>query len=796
MKFTLSWLKDHLETNKSLQEITDKLTAIGLEVEEVIDKTEQLKPFNIAQIISAKPHPDADKLQICQVKTSSEELQIVCGASNARAGINVVLASVGCVIPTNNMKIKASKIRGVASNGMLCSASELGVGSDDAGIIEMPRDDSEIGKNYAEINGLNDPLIEIAITPNRGDCLGVYGIARDLAAAGLGKLKPLEFKKLNGDFDNPIATKISDDSCIQFMSRYFKNVQNCESPNWLKKRLESIGAKPISALVDITNYISFAFGRPLHVYDADKLSGNLNIRKANKDEKITALDDNEYQLDDSICVVCDDKQPVAIAGIIGEKNSGCDENTKNVLLEIAEFDAISVASAGRKLGIITDSRYRFERNIDPNFLDTANHIATKLILEICGGKPSKTAYVGKKTNTTKSINFDFDYVKKRSGVDVSQQEITKILNSLGFEVEGNEIIVPSWRKDVEGKADIVEEIIRIYGYDKIPEIATNSPAIAKSQALSHEQNRIETMRKTLVSNGLTEAVTWSFMDSRKSGFFKENNDSLGDKAALTILNPISSELDIMRPSILPNLIDAVGKNLARGNNNINLFEYGLIFESAQPKGQRPCIAGVRSGDDNIKNIHSNARKVDVFDAKSDCFNALEAANIPTDNLKTDINTPNYYHPGRSGALKLGKEIIAYFGEIHPKINKAFDVKTGIVGFEIFIDKLPKIKKKKTNKAKLEKLEYQASFRDFAFLIDKQVNADDILRAIKSSDKKLIKNVRIFDIYEGDKIEDNKKSIALSVKIQSATNTLTENDLEQISGKIIAAVGKIGGQLRG
>lgn len=793
MKFTLNWLKQFLETDANLQEISEKLTAIGLEVEEITDKTSDLADFKIAQIMDAQPHPDADKLRVCKVNTGEEQIQIVCGAPNARAGINVVLAPVGSIIPTNGMKIRASKIRGVESFGMLCSAAELGLGTDSDGIIEMPVSNDNIAQNYAKIAGLDDPIIEIAITPNRGDCLGVYGIARDLAAAGLGTLKPLDIPQNSGDFKSEIAVNIADKTeCPLFVGRHFKNLKNAQSPDWLQNRLNAIGIKPKSALVDITNYITFEFGRPLHVYDAKKIDGALDIRSAKAGEKFTSLEDKEYNLNEKITVVADNSQAQAIGGVIGGAASGCTDSSDEIFLEVALFNPISVANSGRKLDIITDSRYRFERSVDSQFVMDAAEITTKMILDICGGTTSELVISGKVPEFNKQINFDFDYVKARSGVDISQEQSSEILTSLGFIVDGNIITVPSWRSDVEGKADIVEEIIRIFGFEnipslKLPESSTND----FTPVLSSAQKRVSNARRSLASRSMVEAISWSFMKSDKAEFFGKLQDSL------RLQNPISHDLDCMRPSILPNLIDAVARNNARGVENLAFFEIGLIFESTKPEGQRQVLAGLREGKTSAKNIYGTSRDVDIFDAKADCLAALKAAGAPVGNLRITADAPAYFHPGRSGVLRLGKNSLAYFGEIHPSIAKEFYVKNTVVAFEIFFDTIPAAKAKKSKtRPKLQVSEYQSSTRDFAFLINAEQPVAEILKAISTCDKKLIEDVSLFDIYQGKGVEDGKKSIAISVKICASDRTLTENDLEEISNKVIAAATKSGGVLRG
>jgi phenylalanyl-tRNA synthetase beta chain len=791
MKFTLSWLKKYLETTATVQEISEKLTAIGLEVEGIEDKAASLAAFKVAQILEAVPHPDADKLRVCQVNTGVEMLQIVCGAANARAGINVVLAPVGSVIPTNDMKIKASKIRGVDSNGMLCSAAELGLGEGGEGIIEMPASNDNLAKNYVDIAGLNDPMIEVAITPNRGDCLGVYGIARDLAAAGLGTLKPLAADKIIGDFKSPINVSIEDEkACPMFVGRYFKNVKNAESPEWLKAQLKAIGLKPISALVDITNYIAFEFGRPLHVYDAKKLSGNLTVRGANSGEKLKALDDKEHELSEGMIVVADDANAQALGGVIGGAASGCSLETTDVFLEVALFEPIAVAAQGRKLDIITDSRYRFERGVDPAFVLPAAEIASKMIIDLCGGQASELVVAGHEPKWQREIDFDFSFVAQRGGIDISTSDSKKILESLGFVVSGSKVSIPSWRSDVESKCDLVEEIVRIYGYDNLP--MTPLPEMADAgEILKPSQKRVVKTRKTLALRGLMEAVTWSFLKQDTAKLFG------GGDEKLKLLNPISTDLEAMRPSILPNLISAIGRNNDRGFADIALFEIGLIFENTSPEGQKQVATGVRAGKAVEKNIYGTSRPVDVFDIKADCLAALEAAGAPVANLRITKDAPKWYHPGRSGVLRLGKDALGIFGEIHPKILKAMDVKGPVVAFEVFFGNIPAAKPKKTTaKPKLTVSEYQSSNRDFAFIIDQSVAVDDILRAVRGVDKNLVESVALFDVYQGKGIEDGKKSVAISVRIQALDHTLTEAELDGISRKVVEAVGKIGGTLRG
>ncbi|MCH2037512.1 MAG: phenylalanine--tRNA ligase subunit beta, partial [Rickettsiales bacterium] len=734
MKFTLSWLKEFLDTDASLEVILETLTDIGLEVEEVIDNAEIYAPFKVARIESAEPHPDATKLQVCQVNDGEESIQIVCGAPNARAGIHVVLAPVGTIIPTNDLKIKASKIRGVESKGMLCSETELGLGTDSDGIMELP-DHAKAGEAFAEFQGLTDPVIEIAITPNRGDCLGVYGIARDLAAAGIGTLKAYYVKEQASDYDSPILVSIEhDEACPFFVGRYFKDVTNTESPAWLQNRLKLIGLNPISTLVDITNYINFTFGRPLHVYDADKLSGTLLVRKAREKEAIDALNDHSYELDADDVVIADEKQAQAIAGVIGGQASSCEMDTTNIFLEVALFDAAIVAKVGRKHQIITDSRYRFERNVDPAFLIAAAHLASQMITDLCGGTPSHLVIAGSEPDAKRVIQFDPALVKTRGGVDLDADKIETILVDLGFKVtasdEKKHVTVPSWRSDVEGEVDLVEEVLRIYGYDKIPAIKLEADNDFAGSKLTDLQHKILKSRHMLSKMGFSETVTWSFMSAEKAKLFGYDAEK-----GLRLLNPISSELDVMRPSVLPNMLDAVRRNNSRNFENVGLFEVGPIFTTPTPDGKTETITAVRSGNNAAKNIYSKQEAIDVFDAKSYAFEVLEVAGCPTANLRITRDAPSYYHPGRSGAMKLGKNVIGYFGELHPAVLDQFDIKNATVAFELFVEAIPGAKAKKSHaRAKYDVSDYQPVERDFAFVVDQDLEVHDLLKAIRNADK--------------------------------------------------------------
>ena len=778
MKFTLSWLNDFLESDASLEEITQMLTMIGLEVEKVENRAETLKPFRIAQIIDASPHPDADKLRVCRVNTGAEELQIVCGAPNARAGINVVLAPIGTVIPTNQMKIKPAKIRGVESAGMLCSAAELGLGEDHSGIIEMPGCDDHLAKPFAEIMGLDDPMIEIAITPNRGDCLGVYGIARDLAAAGIGTLKHPTFPDIAGSGDAAIQVTLeAPDICPYFIGRRFTGVKNGPAPAWLRQRLEAIGLRSISALVDITNYIAYSFGRPLHVYDADRLQGDIIIRHAKEGETIDALDEKTYTLRPDMAVIADHSGPQAIAGIIGSQASGCTEETSNVVLEVAFFSPDEVAKTGRSLGIHTDSRYRFERYVDPEFMERAAHLTTALILECCGGEASKLLTVGASPAKSRVLSFESSKVEAMTGVAVSQAECQNILTALGFTLKETHITIPSWRPDIHGDADIVEEVIRIYGYDAIPTTPLPSQAFTRCE-LDATRRHANHVSELLVSRGMDEVVSWSFMNREKAALFSSETTPV-------IANPINAELSVMRPTIIANLLDAWQRNASRGVKDVAFFEIGPVFHGTAPDQQPLQLALIRTGNAYPVTAHGEAREVDVFDVKADVMAALASAGAPVESLQLHTRQlPEYYHPGQAGNIALGKEILACFGMLHPKLLRQLDISVPVAVAEIYFSAIPVKRKKTTAKPRLLLSEFQHSIRDFAFIVARDLAVGELLRAVKNSDKQLIKEVSLFDVYQGEHVEADKKSVALSVTIQADDRTLTDEALDTLSKKII------------
>jgi phenylalanyl-tRNA synthetase beta chain len=795
MKFTLSWLKEHLDTTAPLATISERLTAIGLEVESVTDNSVALKPFTVAKILHAEKHPEADKLSVCKVESDIGELQIVCGAPNARAGIYVALAKEGAVIPANGMVIKKTKIRGVESNGMLCSADELAIGGDSDGIIELP--EAKIGESIVKVLGLDDPVIDVAVTPNRPDALGVRGIARDLAAAGLGKLKPLPETNVKGNFKSPITVSISSANCHQFIGATIKNVKNGASPEWMKKRLAAIGQKSISALVDITNYITIDLGRPLHVYDAKKLKGNLVVREAKAGEKLLALNDKEYTLAPGMTVIADDSGPVALAGIIGGKSTGCDETTTDIFLEVALFDPANIAKTGRTLAIDTDARYRFERGVDVAFVETGAKHALGVIKQVCGGDASELVVAGKIPAWEHNIVLDLERIESLGGVHVSKERATQILQTLGFTCPANgdllKVSPPSWRSDIEGEADLIEEILRIEGYDSIPSTPLPKLSTIGKPVLNVTQQRTHLAKRTLAARGFIEACTFSFLPHKQAIAFG------GGSEALQLANPISEELSDMRPSLLPNLLEAAKKNMFRGFKNLNLSEIGLQFSDATPTGQRMVAAGIRTGNPTYY-VHGDKFETcqppyDAFDAKTDALALLQALGLNKTDITTD--TPNWYHPGRSGALTLGgKIILGYFGELHPATLANYDIDTVAVGFEIFLDAIPTPRSKGKARAVLKLSDFQAVERDFAFVVESSVTAAQIIKTLAGADKNLITDIAIFDVYAGKGVPDGKKSVAVKVTLQAADRTLSEQDITTVSKAIVDAAAKgFGGALR-
>jgi phenylalanyl-tRNA synthetase beta chain len=800
MKFSLSWLKEYLETDKSLDEVLHWLTMVGLEVEDVEDRAKLLQEFVVGHVLEAKQHPDADRLQVLQVENGAETLEVVCGAPNARAGMKGIFAGNGSYIPGLDVTLKTTKIRGVTSNGMMLSEREIGLSDEHDGIIEVAGD-LEIGSSAAEALGLTDPVIDIAITPNRGDCLGIYGIARDLAAAGVGTLKPLEVPSIKGSFKSPVSVNLDfdadhKDACPMFAGRYIKGVKNGESPQWLKDKLLAIGLRPISALVDITNYSTIALCRPLHVFDADKIKGNINIRLAKDGEKMLALDGKEYEMDGEMTVIADDQDAEALAGVMGGERTGVSEDTVNVMLETAYFDPVRTAMTGRKLNLQSDARFRFERGVDPAFLEDATEIATQLILDLCGGEASELIVAGSEPEWKRSYFLRDTRVMELGGVEVSPERTQEILEILGFDVikmdGGWEAQVPSWRYDIVGEADLVEEVLRINGFDAIPIVPMERETALPHGAINLSQDRRSRARRTLASRGMTEAVTFSFLHENEAELFG------GSPKSIELVNPISSDLSIMRPSILPNLIAAIGRNADRGFNDASLFEIGPQFAGENPDDESMVAAGIRNGKATPRNWSAAVRDVDVFDVKADALAVLEQIGGPAANAQIVQGAPAWYHPGRSGTLQLGpKSPLVHFGELHPAVLKAMDVEGPMVGFEIYLDNAPMPKKAVKSRGALDLSQLQAVERDFAFIVEDTVSAENLVRAASTADKKLINDVVVFDVFKGGSLEANQMSVGVTVKLQPTEATLTDAEIEAVSDKIIANVSKqTGGILRG
>lgn len=798
MKFTLSWLKEHLDTTADVQTIADKLTSIGLEVESIEDAGARLKDFTVAQIVSAEKHPNADKLRLCMVDTGDKEpLQIVCGAPNARAGIKVVLARPGTVIPVTGEALKIGTIRGVESRGMMCSARELLLGEDHDGIIEL-NSEAVIGAPAAPALGLvyrevADPVIDVSITPNRGDAASVYGIARDLAAAGLGTLKTKKIDPVAGKFPNPkkIGLDFSPENknaCPIFAGRLIRNVKNGPSPQWVQDRLKAVGMKSISALVDATNLIAQDRGRPLHVFDADKLSGNLHARMAEDHEQVLALDGKTYVLDRETVVIADDSFARGIAGVMGGEDTGCSLETKNVFIESAWFDPVRVARAGRKLGIISDARYRFERGVDPQSVLPGIELCTKLILEWCGGEPSEVTVAGELPPGHKHIDFDPKLVESLGGIQIDTDESIRILSRLGFTVlEHGDILhvtPPSFRRDIDGPADLVEEIVRIHGLTGVPSVPLDRDRAVAKPVLTSSQRRARAVRRTLAARGFNECVSFSFVARERASLFG------GGDEARQLSNPIASDLDALRPSPLPSLLAAAARNTARGLTDFNLFEIGPAFQSGMPQAQTNNAAGIIVGA-GIRDWSKSGHAADVFDAKAALFAGLEAAMGGPMTAPVTAGAPAWFHPGRSGTIALGPKQIGWFGELHPKILAAFDLKIPVAAFEINLDAIPEPKSRKS-RALFSPSPYQAIERDFAFLVDAKVAAGDIVRAAKGADRILIESVSVFDVYAGKGMAEGKKSIAIAVRIQPKDKTLTEAEIEALAQKLVAAVTKATG----
>ncbi len=812
MKFTLSWLKEHLDTDEPVEKLADKLTMIGLEVENLEDKAKALKAFTIARVISAEQHPNADRLRVCMVDTgnAAAPVQVVCGAPNARTGLVSVFSAPGTFIPGKNITLGIGTIRGVESRGMLCSEAELQLSENHDGIMELPAD-APIGKGYAEWAGLGDPMFEINLTPNRQDCAGVHGIARDLAAADMGKFKDPAIKQVKGEFPCPVKVTVEDPKlCPGFALRLVRGVKNGPSPKWLQDRLTSIGLRPINALVDITNFMTYDRARPLHVFDANKVKGNLVVRRARDGETLLALDGRTYALDAGVCVIADDHGVESLAGIMGGEASGCDEPTTEVLIESALWNEINIAQTGRKLGINSDARYRFERGVDPDFMVPGLELATWLVMNICGGTPSENVVVGKTHGDDHVIDFPIHEVKRLAGIDVPMAEMRLILNRLGFMMAGSgpvvKVAIPSWRSDVHGKADIVEEIVRIVGVDKVPETPFERGEDARKPVLTPIQLRTRRAKRALATRGMVEAVTWSFIAKPFAELFDRDPPAKAQAnhrghPELSLANPIAADMSDMRPSLLPGLVIAAQANIDRGFSDLALFEVGQVFTGDRPEDELIAAAGIRHGYASSQGIGrhwSGSGTADALDAKADAFAVLAAAGAPMQALQVVPGGPDWLHPGRSGTIQIGPQnVLGYFGELHPRALEILRADGPLMAFEVILDRIPQAKQKPTRaKPVLELSPFQPVSRDFAFIVDRTVKAGDIVRAALSADKKLITEVTVFDVYEGKGIDDGKKSIAIAVTMQPREKTMTDEEIEAVAAKIVAEVTKkAGGTLR-
>jgi phenylalanyl-tRNA synthetase beta chain len=805
MKFTLSWLKDHLDTDEPLGTIVDKLTMIGLEVESVEDKARQLAPFTIARVLDARQHPNADRLRVCMVDTGSgDPIQVVCGAPNARTGMTSVFAPPGAFIPGKNITLGIGKIRDVESRGMLLSPAEIKVSDDHEGIFDLPAD-APVGAPFAPWAGLDDPVIEINLTTNRPDCTGVHGIARDLAAADMGKFKDPAIKPVKGLFPCPTGLRLDFGAtaplCLGFGLRLVRGVKNGPSPEWLQKRLTAIGLRPINTLVDITNLITFDRGRPLHVFDAAKVHGDLVVRRAHPGETLLALDGKTYVLDDGMCVIADGKGVESLAGIMGGEASGCSESTTDVLIESALWDPLNIAQTGRKLGVHSDARYRFERGVDPAFMLPGLELATKLVLDLCGGEPSEVVVAGQAPVPEKVIDFPLSELKRLAGLDVPFPETRRVLTQLGFFVAGQgervKVAAPSWRPDIEGRADIVEEVMRIVGIDRVPATPFDRGEAPRKPVLTPIQVRTRRARRALAARGAVEAVTWSFVSRTQAELFG------GGKPELALANPIAADLSDMRPSLIPGLVAAAQKNADRGFPDVALFEVGQIFAGDQPQHQLTAASGVRRAraraSGSGRHWSNGAGEADAFDAKADALAVLAAAGAPAQALQVVPGGPAWLHPGRSGTIQIGPQnVLGHFGELHPRALEALDAEGPLVAFEVILERIPEPKAKATRaKPALDLPPFQPVERDFAFLVDARVRAAEIVRAAQSADRKLIAGVTVFDVYEGPGIDPGRKSVAIAVTLQPRDKTMTDQEIEAVAARIVAEVGKkTGGTLRG
>ncbi|MEO0992613.1 MAG: phenylalanine--tRNA ligase subunit beta [Pseudomonadota bacterium] len=811
MKFPLSWLHDHLDTDASADEIAEALTDLGLEVEGIEDPTKTLGAFRTCRVIEAVQHPNADRLRLCRVETwpkgpegPSEEVQVVCGAPNARTGLVGVFAPTGTHIPGTGVDLKPGVIRGVESNGMLCSERELELSDDHDGIIDLP-EDAPLGVRFIDHAGLNDPVIEIAVTPNRPDALGVAGIARDLAARGVGTLKIPAVEAVAGSFPCPITVTIDDalidKGCPVFCGRLIRGVKNGPSPEWLQRRLKAIGLRPISALVDITNYVTFDRARPLHVFDADKVAGGaLRVHPAEGGETLVALDDKEYRFEPGMMAISDENGPESIAGIMGGAETGCTEETVNVFLESAYWDPVTIAATGRRLKIHSDARYRFERGVDPAFTPVGMELATRMILDLCGGEVSEPVQAGTVPDTARSYRLRPARVESLVGMSIPREEQVRILTALGFSATGTgealEVWVPSWRPDVHGEADLVEEIARVASLTKLKAkpMSRPDPGVLRP-VLTPAQVREAAARRSLAASGLNECVGYSFVSGPQAALFGGGED------ARKLANPISSELSDMRPSLLPGLLAAAARNQARGFGDLGLFEVGPAFLGAEPGEQEAQATALRVGHTGPRHWAGDRRAVDLGDARRDAEAVLSAVGAPVVRLQIAREAPEWFHPGRSAALKMGPKVtLAVFGELHPKVLTEMDIKGPAVASVVFLDAVPAPKRKGTARPALATSDFQSVERDFAFVVGDRVEAQAILRAALGADKALVADAQVFDLFEGaraaEQFGEGKKSVGVTLRLEPKDGTLTDEQIEALSAKLIAAVEKAtGGQLR-
>lgn len=800
MKFTIGWLAEHLQTDASTEQIAGAMVNCGLEVESIDNPAESLNGITAGEVLHAEKHAGSDRLKVCRVATCNGEKQVVCGAPNARKGIRVAYAPPGTSIPATGITLKKAVIRGVESAGMLCSAFELKTGDDHDGIIELPPD-IPVGTPVAEVFGMTDPVIDFEVTPNRPDTNGVAGVARDLAAAGTGTLITKTPPAIAGRFPNPQEIDLrfdeeTRDMCPAFAGRYIRGVNNGPSPAWLQNRLRATGLRPVNALVDITNFLALDRARPAHAYDADTLAGTLHARPGRKGESFRALDGKTYAVDRTMCVIADDTGVLGLGGIMGGETTGCTPDTKNVFIEAACFSPARIAAAGRKTGIVSDARYRFERGTDPAFILPGLEMATAMVLDLCGGTPGDTALCGRIPETERKIPFPPGELERLTGMSLPQEESARILTALGFDVHRREnegedlwhVGIPSWRPDIGGKADLVEEITRIAGFDRLP--AQSLPPVDPVRTEPARQARTR-MRHTLAARGMHQAITWSFTDIRHAALFCEGKSWL-ESRGLVLANPVSADLSAMRPSVLPGLLAALQRNVDRGNTNVALFEEGPVYYGDSPDDQKDCAAGVRRRHER-RHWNLEIPQADVYTVKADALAALAAAGFPATGLHTADSAPAHYHPGRSGTLVLGKNSLAFFGEIHPQVMKTMDVTGPVYAFEVFPASFPVRRKKAgTTKPPLKIPDLLPLTRDFSFIVDADLPAQTLLEAVRRADRKLITGVLLFDVYEGKGIREGKKSLGVEISIQPDTKTLTDRDIETLCANVVTRARKEAG----